>query len=90
MTQNKVHSALDALIYLADCNAATCEYMASLKSAARCEMRRHISMTRMGLDWYLSFGGDLKEYTSVNKRLIEAIDLWNTSRPTQLVKDEIL
>lgn len=51
MNKDKVHGPVDALVYLIDCQLATVIHVIGKRTSPHCDVRRHISIAQLGVDW---------------------------------------
>jgi hypothetical protein len=76
--ERQLHDLIDAMIYFADCSAATVAHMAGLKRKSKAEYRRHISITRRHIELISPLSTltekQRKDLTSVAQRLENAIE----------------
>ena len=63
MMKSQVHTPADALAYLTDCTLATVCRMAMLKSRAKGEYQRQISIAESGVQWMIEMGVPRDQYS---------------------------
>jgi hypothetical protein len=51
MRKDDVRGPADALAYLVDCQLATVSHVVGKRSSPQCDIKRHISIAQMGVDW---------------------------------------
>ncbi|MHB0928650.1 MAG: hypothetical protein ACYC3W_06985 [Candidatus Nanopelagicales bacterium] len=78
LTKDRVHTAEEALLYIADCNLATVCHMAMTKSRKKGEFTRQISIAQLSVKWIIELGIDYKDGSSRIKKAIEAgsVEAW--------------
>lgn len=72
MRKENVRNPSDALVYLTDCNLATVEHMAGLKSRNKSEYIRQKEISQTSINWIITM-----KLNPTNTRAEEVIDKYN-------------
>ncbi len=88
MSKYQVRNSFDALIYLADCSAATVETLVYQKRVAYSEISRHVNITIAAIyfaEQFVGISNDKARHQTmlVKKRLNDAIKQYNSANPTR-------
>lgn len=74
MTEDRVQTPTDALLYFAECSLATCGDLANRKRTSQSEFQRHVKITRTVLNFLQEFTTDMTPIEHIKAGLNNTVE----------------